>query len=158
MALLSANCVVCERALQEVDKVLSAIRIVDIFYTAVVPDVPIDQQVVAMTVLGFLRFTADDDDNHTVELTIVRPNGDATAVPIVSNYSIPKGSVENSPKALYVHGQIGVSPKQFGLHHVVVMLDGREVTRNQFTLEERSPTPVLPNSVEKESDVQPRKQ
>ena len=67
MALISATFVICERALREADGVLSAIRIVDYFVAPppeILAEVPLERQAVQMTILGGIRVTRDDDENH----------------------------------------------------------------------------------------------
>lgn len=157
MAVLSANCIICERALKEADNVLSAIRIVDLFYTAISTEIPVEQQAVPMTIIANVRFTSDDTANHTAELNIVRPDGEEKRVTILSDAPVPPGApFEEFPKLLVIFAQLGVSPKQFGLHQVVVVLDGAEVARTQFTLVERQPTTPLPNSSAEEQSSHPR--
>ncbi len=145
MALLSANCIICERTLRETDSVISAIRVVDVFRTQVSAEIPVERQVVPMNVVAIIRLSSDDDTLHTVELAIIRPDGETTPNTLASNVVAPPGTNPDYPRVLFVIGALGVTPRQFGLHHIVIYLDGAEVARTQFTLEEMPEVPT-PNS------------
>ncbi len=134
MAFLSANYWICERALREVDGVFSVIRIVDYFVTRILPEIPIEQQMAQMCCAGVVRFTADDDANHTITMTLVRPNGEETVNPLITDQAVPVSKVPTLPRAVWTVIQLGVSPKQFGQHQIVIKLDGQEVARTEFTL------------------------
>jgi hypothetical protein len=141
MALISATFVICERALREADGVLSAIRIVDYFVAPppeILAEVPLERQAVQMTILGGIRVTRDDDENHEIVLTLVRPNGEESPNVLATGQPIPVGRIPDIPRQVWVVAQIGVTPKQFGPHYFKISLDGAEIARVHFTLAQYS--------------------
>lgn len=137
-SLISVYAIVCERALQEQDGVVSAIRIVDVFYVEPVPDIPVEKRAIGITILASGRVAPEDDSEHTLEFFLVRPDGESTRLgePSTGRY---KSKVPGAPGGFNAILQIGVIPRVMGLHHVRVMLDGVEVARAVFTLAERKP-------------------
>lgn len=154
MALLSANCVICERALREADGVFSAIRIVDIFFVPNVPGIPLDQQVVPITLLGMIRVSSEDDTEHTIELSLTRPNGEESVVNVVSNQPIPIGRFSGAPRSISIIARMGVLAKQLGMHQIAIKFDNQEVANTQFTLSE-TPEGWDPNEGMKQTFPQP---
>jgi hypothetical protein len=133
VAFLSANSWICERALREADGVVSAIRIVDVFMTSVRPEVPVEQQVVPMTLLAVIRLSPDDDGNHTVETVLVRPDGERATQQIFAG-PVSIGRFPELSRTIWAMVHMGVVPRQFGTHRVVVRFDNEEVTTSEFTL------------------------
>jgi hypothetical protein len=147
MALLSATFVICERALREVDGVISAIRLVDYFMAPppeALADIPPDRQAIVLTVVGHIRVGSDDSGEHEIVLTLVRPNGEESPNTLTSGQPIPVGNFPGSPRQVWIIAQVGVAPKQYGEHYLKVIFDGDEVARTYFTLAQFSPeNPIL---------------
>jgi len=139
MAFLSASFLICERALREQDGVISAIRIVDYFMASPnTPDVPIEQRAVVVTVVGNIRATVDDDKNHDIMMTLVRPDGEETPNILLAGQPFPVSRIPDTARQVWIILQVGVLPKAFGEHQFVVTLDGVEVAKIFFTLAEYS--------------------
>jgi hypothetical protein len=147
MAFLSATFVICERALREVDGVISAIRLVDYFMAPpaeALADIPPDRQAIVLTVVGKIRISHDDSSEHEIVLTLVRPNGEESPNTLVSGQPVPVANFPESPRQVWVIAQVGVAPKQYGEHYFKVIFDGDEVTRVYFTLAQfSSENPIL---------------
>jgi len=156
MALLSANCIICERAIREKDDVISAFRIVDIFFAKVHPSFPLEQQQIPVTILAILKFTDDDAAPHSVSLALKGPEREPKSIDAMSNQVIQAGRIPNAPKVIVVHGQIGVTPK-LGSYDATVLLDGREVAKNQFIVAE-PPDEQLPRPQGSSDDFPTRPQ
>ena len=134
MALLSANCIVCERVIQEKDEVISAFRIVDLFFAQVKPGLPIEQQAIPVNILGILRVTADDAAEHSVSLTLSGPGRtEPTQLPLSSGEPIGPGRFPGLPRMVGISAQLAVIP-HLGTYEISVSFDGQEVARNQFTV------------------------
>lgn len=137
MAFLSASLTICERALREVDGVISAIRLVDYFMAPppeLLSKLPEEQQGVQVTVVGSIRLTADDEQAHEIVMTLIRPNGEESPTVLSAGQPLPVGKIPGVPRMVWIIAQVGVTPKQFGMHTFNLTLDGVEVARNQFTL------------------------
>lgn len=147
MAFISATFVLCERALREADGVISAIRLVD-YYMAPPPEtlarIPPEMQAVGVTVVGNIRVTEDDNENHDIVMTLVRPDGESSPIILATNQPIPPGKIPGLPRQAWIIAQIGVIAKQFGEHYFVISLDGVEVGKVFFTLAQFSAeNPIL---------------
>ena len=137
--LISASVLVCENVLVESDGGMSIIRLADIFFVPIAPDIPVDRQTVMMRVLVVCKFKYGDNSEHTVELQLIRPDG-ATALMGQAHKGTGMSDIAKSAKApggFNVVVQTGIIPKQMGTHYVVALLDGKEVARTPFTLVER---------------------
>src|SRR5271166_5478687 len=132
MALISANCIICERAIQEKDDVISAFRIIDLFFANPVSSFPIEQQEIPITFVGFIRLTEDDDAEHVVGVRISGPNREPSVIPIGEKKAIP-GKFPGLPRQAALLGQIGVIP-HLGAYELVLLFDGEEVAKTQFIL------------------------
>ncbi|HEY1902117.1 MAG TPA: hypothetical protein VGG56_06790 [Terracidiphilus sp.] len=143
MAFLSATCLICERVLRETDNAVSVIRLVNIFSFKSIPDLPVDKQAVPIVVFGIVQFSANDDDKHTVVLVIVRPDGEQSEVPLTTDQQIPVGPIIELPRAAHIIAQLGVVPRQVGIHQVVLKVDGIERARTQFVLRQAPDDPTL---------------
>jgi hypothetical protein len=139
-SLLSISGFLCEKVLSEPDHVLSAIRIVEVFGITVVPDIPLEKQGPAMVavVIGKLA----DDLEHSVDLHLVRPNGEATNLTEKPFRQKFPAIIPGFPAGFNVAFQFGVIPKQMGLHYVRVLFDGIEVYRIPFILNEVKLSPM----------------
>lgn len=126
----------CERVLTEGDGVMSIIRMVDLFYFVLKANVPIEEQPVYLTVLAIVRVPSGDDEEHTFQIQLIRPNEERTVIgdPLKAKLG-PK--ISGAPRGLNLVAKIGVVPKQTGIHYISLLFDGVETTRTAFTLVER---------------------
>ncbi len=134
MAFVSANAVVCERALTEKDNVATLVRVVEVFF--IPPNLigKAESPAVSMTVYLNIRVTSDDDNAHTVTLDLVRPDGETSPISIYTDGVIAKAKYPGLHRSLNATGIIGVFPKQAGQHYFAAKFDDKEVTRVYFTL------------------------
>lgn len=137
MAFVSASAFICEKVLTEKDEVSSAIRIVEVFF--VPPAIENVSRVVAMCLYSSIRLTPDDEEPHSVLFTLVRPNGEKRDLPAVANKVIPPARFPDMNKALMLVGQVAVEVKELGIHHFLVILDGKEVAKTEFIISLQTP-------------------
>ncbi len=132
---ISTIILVCANVLNEVDGVLSAIRIVDVFVTEPQPEIPVDKQAVLMRVLVMCKFMPEDSGEHVLELHLIRPDGSVSQVgsPFKGSCA-PSSKYEATPGGINLVAEIGVVPKQMGTHYFAVMVDGKERGRAPVTL------------------------
>lgn len=140
---LGATLILCEKILNEADGVISAIRMVDLFYIAKVPAVPPEQHAAVMTVFVSCKFPSDDVSTHVVSLKLTRPDGTVKDVDFgmpleVSLADIPV-KVPGAPRAFNIVAPWGVKATHMGLHRLTLFVDGEERTAAVFTL---APQPV----------------
>lgn len=136
MPLLSATLLVCEKMLQEVDGVLSAIRLGDLFILEQA-DAAV-QRAARFWIVAIVKFHPDDIGQHVGVLRLIRPNGEATDLKTVEPQL---GELEvrfpGTPRGFNVLADMTLSAQQMGTHYLTLTIDGQEVARTAFTLIER---------------------
>jgi len=135
----SASFFICERVLIEKDDINSAIRIVELFNLPAGPPPPgmppLDQVAVWMTVVGILKFDSWDAESHTLQVQLVRPDGESVFAGPPSVFEIATPSAApNFPPGINFLSTTGVFARQMGLHYFVLFFDGIEVARAPFAL------------------------
>jgi hypothetical protein len=135
--ILAANVIVCQLVLDQKDDVMSAIRIIDMIWAHVRPDVPIEEQGVMVNALVQVKSYIGDMEEHHVRLELVRPDGEITelfdkTVPVTSR-------LPGTPGGMNLVLQVVVVPRQMGTHYLTLTVDGKEETRAPFTLREPEP-------------------
>jgi len=133
----SISAIVCEKILQEADGPVSAIRIVDVFYFSVIPELPLERQPVQVCVVINGAIESQDVNDHAVSLDLLRPSGEVTALGEPYKGSFPS-KIPGAPTGFTINAQVGVIPRNVGPHHLRVYFDGVLVTKARFTLLERS--------------------
>ena len=132
---------ICEHIVHEKeDEVLSAFRIVDVFYVATRPELPAEKQAIMLQVLVMSRFPIDDDSEHTLEIFLERPDGETQSFGEAFKSKAQLGvgkNIPGHPPGINLKLRAGVTTRTLGLHHVRVDLDGEEISRIPFTLHER---------------------
>jgi hypothetical protein len=141
MPLLSLNAFICEKILMEQDQVISAIRLVEVFSVQATPDLPLDKQGPLMFVVASGKVPADDDSEHLIEFSLIRPNGETKPVGEPIRSVFPGGAQAGFPRGFNVALQLLVFATQMGLHYISIRFDGEEVRRVPFILQP-VPTPV----------------
>ena len=140
---LSASLIICERALQEKDDVISAIRIVDLFLVALVPDIPPDKQAVSMTLVVSCQFANDDESTHSLAIRLLRPDGSDKEVELEKPLEINLASfplrTPDSTRGIQLVAPWGVKPTHMGRHRVSLLIDGEVVASRWFIL---APRPI----------------
>ncbi|HUI77543.1 MAG TPA: hypothetical protein VLY24_06490 [Bryobacteraceae bacterium] len=133
--LISANVFLCERILNETDGVVSAIRIVDLFY---VTDLPSEAPPGAMPIvqawgLVILKSHVGYQGSHTVEIKLINVRGESQSlgpeqkVQFVAKHPDVAGGVTLSV-------QLNIGVKNLGTCYLCAVLDGEEIARAPFTL------------------------
>jgi hypothetical protein len=135
---ISASVFVCRYTLQEPDGVVSAIRIVDVFYVSEKPPefpesaVPIVQAFACV----IIRTVPDHTEEHSLQVKMINTVGE------INDLSAPlqvklAGMVENAPGGATINLQLNIGVKRFGTCYVCVYLDGEEVARAPITLQHK---------------------
>lgn len=144
---LAAVILVCEKVLNEKDGVLSVIRIPDLFYVHSPPDLAPENQAVLMTVLIMCKFPHDDESTHSVLCRLKRPDGTEKdvdfGVPLEFPLKDNKEGPTTSPRGFNLIASWGVKPTHTGLHELILLVDGNEISSAFFTL---LPLPLPPPS------------
>src|SRR3954451_11757727 len=134
MPLLSATLLVCESTLKESNGVYSAIRVSDLLNYDLIADLPLERQTVAANILGVLRFSPEDADNHVAELFAMRPDGTEAAL---GQSPLTLGSLTtpnpNTAKTVYVLVDLMIVPRD-GIHRIGLRLDGQQVAAFAFSM------------------------
>ena len=129
---VSTNLLICEKALNE-DGILSAIRIVDVFFFSPIPDLPADKQAIGVTIIVITKFPPDDTTEHSFELKLVRPDGKTVTMGESRNLKIAS-KFPGLPAGFNVVVEAAIKVEQYGTHHVVLWIDEKEEARIPFTL------------------------
>lgn len=133
MGRVYAFVVICERVLNEVDGIVSAIRIADVFTLQALPAIPVEQQAVPVGAVISVRLLEHDDLDHWAQVKLIRPSGEESVIG-----ETPKAKIEQklagAPGGFNFVVQLGVIPKELGLHSIAVLFDGEELARGFFTL------------------------
>jgi|SRR5579863_7675811 len=105
----------CERVLREKDDVLSAIRLVDVFF--VPEDAPVGA-VIQFYAFVSLKIVPAPDEEITLGLTLIRPTGEREHVPAPSGPTkIQKFRDDPSvPVGVTIIMQVSVKVKDMGTH------------------------------------------
>jgi hypothetical protein len=137
---ISATIVVCERVLIEKDEVISAIRIVDIFYLSAPPPeikpgdpLPSNLPIVSFWAVGNVKAEPAYREPHSLEVRIVNTIGEVTTIgaPITQAFD---ARLEPAPTASGLIAQINLGVTRFGTCYVCLYLDNEEVARSPITL------------------------
>src|SRR6266852_4842885 len=136
--LISASALLCERILQEEDKVLSAIRIIDVIY---VPQLPASAPEGSVTgvqeyCLIILKAQPGHQGKHLIEFRMLNPKGELTNIsePIEAEFKARPEFGKDVPGGATVSIQLNLAVKNYGTCYICVYLDGEEITRAPFTL------------------------
>ena len=139
--LISANVMVCERILHEADGVISAIRLVDLFTVSEPgPDAPagVVPGVQAYALVMF-KATPEHTAEHSLEIKLLNTAGELVSLGDPANVTFStlpelEGKV---PKGMTINIQLNLAVKRYGTCYICVSLDGEEVARTPFTLQQK---------------------
>ena len=134
--LISASAFLCERILQEPDSVLSAIRIVDVFYVPELPAyAPEGTAVVAeLHCLVILKAHPGYRDRNSIEFKLLNTKGDLTPLGDASMTDFAGRLGNDVPGGANITLKLNLGVKNFGTCYICVYLDGEEIIRVPFTL------------------------
>ena len=135
-----AAALICDKVLQEKDKVLSAIRIVDTIWVQKSNLPPDITPVIMLTVLlSFKKGEPGPSEKHQVVLRTIAPSGKPLQIKSTPVPQDPMGSFVFEERADRIASanlifNIGLPITEYGLHWIDVLLDGEAVTRIPFSL------------------------
>lgn len=138
MAFKSAMAAVCQNVLVERDGVPSLIRIVDLFSVSREIVLPIDGALppIPMSLYINIKLSCDDADPHTLEFSLERPDGESKTSTVIDKTPTPPGGIPEADRSIVVAAQLGVEPRQFGLHRFHILFDGEKVTEASFFIKQ----------------------
>ena len=136
--LISVSAFLCERILHEADKVLSAIRIVDVFY---VPERPADapKEAVAMIspyCLVTLKAQPGHQGRHSVQMKMLSTKGEMSDLgeALATEFAVRFEFGKSVPSGANISIQMNIIVKNYGTCYVCVYVDGEEITRTPLTI------------------------
>jgi len=138
--IISVSLFLCERTLQESNGILSAIRILDIFW---VPGVPAEASnekekvpVIKMFGCALIKGKPGRHD-HSIEFRVQNEGSDKfdnIGSPVILPVAqIPPG-LEKFPAGGSINIELHVAVKTYGTSYLCLFLDGEEATRTPFTI------------------------
>lgn len=121
---------ICERVLQEEGGIVSAIRIVDVFF---VPEGAPEDTPISFYVVASLKTVPVPDSEVTVGITLVRTTGEHEQLAQPQKYHLLSYNNDPSiPGGFNLLMQLNVKPKNMGTCYVEIEVDGT-VVRIPFT-------------------------
>jgi hypothetical protein len=144
--LLSANLLICEKALTEApDRVVSAIRIIDVFYIPAPISSPESTQTktffgIQVSAIVLLKAHPGDESQHDLTLHIAGPDGTSkkiTSEPIKCDFKshLHDASIPGGATAV---AHLSFQTTRPGTYYLVALLDDQEIARTPLTLLLRS--------------------
>ena len=134
---------IAERFLVEQDQVLSAIRLVDVFFVdPAPPGIPAETLAVMINLLVITKFSRGVKSEHTIQVKLLRPSG--AQKPIGESRAVQIDSGEKYPTAPSGFNgvfQIPVLTTEMGTHYLIVEVDDEEIARAPFTFVARVSEP-----------------
>jgi hypothetical protein len=134
---ISASVLLCQNALTEPDGVISAIRIVDIFFVSEKPaDAPENLlPLVQAYACVILKTVPHYTEEHVIQLKLINTIGEVSNLgePITLPFAAKPG-MQDVPGGISINAQLNIGVKRLGTCYVCVHLDGEEIARTPFTL------------------------
>jgi hypothetical protein len=131
-SILSATAITCEKILTEQgDGVLSAIRMVDVFFVNQDDPRPPEERPIAINLI--VNVKVPDLSEHTIQIALARPDSDPVLIGGAEKTKADSG-FPGVPCGLGLTMTIGVIPKVLGTHYFLILVDGSPVARALFTL------------------------
>lgn len=131
----------CEKVLEEADHVMTAIRIVDIYYVPPIPDAGPDGPFPAIVVEGLVSLKSGDlVGSHTIAFVMENTQGARTQLSPVGGWPVVFEGGEHGVN-LKLKFPIGV--KNFGLCWFDVIFDDEVLTRIPLRLRPLSEAPTV---------------
>jgi hypothetical protein len=132
---LSTAILVCDRILTEGDGVMSAIRLVDVFF---VPENPTEGAMVSLQVLIVLK-SYPSEEVHRLTFRHEKPDGDIAGFGGTTEFQVRPFRLDASvPTGLNVQIEAPIDARSVGTHSFQALVDGEEVARCYFTLMRRA--------------------
>jgi hypothetical protein len=136
--IISVNLFVCERTLVEADGVLSAIRLIDIFFVPRERPVGVSEEVLPLVQAygcALLKTKPGYVGQHALEMKTLNTVGEMTSTgdPTIAKI-FSKPGMEDVPGGISIAIQLNIAVKRFGTCYLCLFLDGEEIARSPFTL------------------------
>lgn len=133
--IISVSAFLCERVLTEADGVMSAIRIVDLFY---VRDLPADQKGQALPQIRFYACvffkSKPGKYPHSVQTKLQQVDGTVQLLGEESVVMESKSGAEELPGGVTIQVELNIAVSQLGTCYLCLYLDGDEVVRIPFSV------------------------
>jgi hypothetical protein len=136
---LSVAVLVCEKVLRESDEVVSAIRVVDLFY---VPEGLPEGGGISAQVLLVVK-TLPSNETHRVSVQHEIPDGSIREIATQEEISFQAHVTGPTvPVGMVIQLDMKVAGRLLGTHNVRLLVDGDEIGRAYFTLLRRTASAV----------------
>jgi hypothetical protein len=135
--LFSVSAFLCERILHEADGVLSAIRIVDVFYVELPTNAP--EGAVALIqphCLVIFKTQPGHHGEHSMAFKMLNTKGELTSIgeAMRTDFGARSGLGKDIPGGANVAIQLNVAVKNYGTCYLCVYFDDEEIARVPFTI------------------------
>lgn len=140
--LISADILVCERVLFEADGVISAIRMVDLFFvpTERPPNLPEDSlPLVQGFVCAILKAVPGHTEDHIFDIKLTNTLGQVSSLlpePVKSKFGVSPG-FERFPGGVGLNSPLSLWVKRMGTCYVSLFVDGQEVARAPISIAQK---------------------
>jgi len=140
--LIAVSAFICERVLVEKDDVISAIRIVEIFY---VPELPTNAPEDAVALIQawcivILKALPGHYEKHVIELKLLNALGALTSIGSEEADFSTRPELGSVPTGASLALQLNIGVKNYGNCSVCIYLDGEEIARAPFTIQKQQPS------------------
>jgi len=142
--IISVNLFVCERTLVEADGVLSAIRLIDIFFVPGERPIGVPEEAMPLVQAygcALLKTKPGYVGEHSLQMKILNTIGEMTSTGDPATVKLfSKLGMEEVPGGVSIAIQLNIGVKRFGTCYLCLFLDGEEIARSPFTLLPQPPT------------------
>ncbi len=154
--LSQVNMFLCDKIIVDEDHVLSAIRIIDIYYVSprVVPGAEALSEdvrkaieelptVITINCLIDIKTRAIDTEDHQIELRMQKADASKEIVLVPSQKVNFRPMDQDTPGGVAIGVGFHITVKSYGTTYIVALIDGLEVARTPLTIRKRpSETPT----------------
>ena len=133
---VAASLLICEKTLQEADGVVTAIRLVDVFFVPPQPESESTERRVLIYVVGAMKVPQNDRSEYSLALQLILPNGDNNEPKELFKGVFTSGKIPEALPGLNFAVQMSIVVR-LGTHYVRLLLNGSEEARAAFTIVER---------------------
>lgn len=139
--IIAVSAFICEKLLRETDGVLTAVRLVDLFFVPELPTSMPDEATfpgpfISAVAVVSIKSAPGDTSEHLIEMKIMKPDGETKVLgePTPGRFESRLGSRVPGGLTAAVQMNLNLRRAMIGQHYLCVSVDGEEVTRVPFTL------------------------
>src|SRR5262249_21322420 len=124
----STNVIICEEIRSDDDAILSAIRIVDVFFVTPPTDNH-EPDRFSFRVLLMAKYEDRDGRDHNIQLELVRPTGDRKVLGNSETFALKTRKYPDAQPGVNLTAVLSLKATHMGTHYVVALIDGEEAGR-----------------------------